>query len=215
MTAMVSTKRSLPSSSESSCKIARVYLSEFPDRMMSTEQQNDTNPCDFLAKLLKLSGVELDIIDSMTVEGFFEDYTEAEVNSYDNDILTAVRSEDIDRLREFHADGRPMKCANQFGESILHLACRRNFFDVAQFLIKEAKISVRIRDDYGRNILHDAAWACEPNFDLIELILEECPDLLFMKDRRGHTPVSYARRSHWAQWNKFFHKRAGALIPKA
>ena len=93
------------------------------------------------------------------------------------------------------------------------MACRRGFLNVVRFLIKEAKVSVRIRDDCGRTILHDAACTPEPNFRIIELILEECPDLLYMKDRRGYTPICYVRKSHWAAWNKFLKERAHLIIP--
>jgi hypothetical protein len=84
------------------------------------------------------------------------------------------------------------------------MACRRGFVKVASsFLIHEANVPVCVRDDYGRTILHDAAWTYEPNFELIELILKGCPDLLFMSDRTGHMAISYARKSHWGAWNKF------------
>jgi len=151
--------------------------------------------------------------DSLTIEGFFVDYTEDESKSYDTDILTAIRKQDMKKLRELHANGHPLKCSNRFGESILHMACRRGFLNVVRFLIKEAKVSVRIRDDCGRTILHDAVCTPEPNFKIIELILEECPDLLYMKDRRGYTPICYVRKSQRAVWNKFLKERAHLIIP--
>merc|ERR1712232_1078690 len=151
--------------------------------------------------------------ESVRLKGYFAEYTKQEIDAYDCDILSAVRKQDIDKLRYFHACGRPMKCSNRFGESILHGACRRGFLDVVTFLIKEAKVTVRLCDDYGRTILHDAAWVCEPNFELISLILKECPDLLYMKDVRGHTPLSYSRRSQWADWNTFLKENLNLLVP--
>ena len=147
------------------------------------------------------------------MQGFFSEYTEEEIEAYDAEVLTAIRTQDIDTLREFLKKGRPLKCSNRFRESLLHLACRRNFLDVVKFLIHEAHVPVRVCDDYGRTILHDAAWTCEPNFDLIELILKECPDLLYMSDRRGHTPILYARKSHWSAWNKFLKSHPELVLP--
>lgn len=194
---------------ETSYEVAPVYL---PDRMKQFDER-ETNPNERLKNIVKSKGVDVLVNDSLALDGFFSEYTEEEVNAYDSEILAAIRTQDMEKLREFHANKRPLKCSNKFGESILHLACRRGFLNVATFLIKEANVTVRVCDDYGRTILHDAAWASEPNFDLIELIITECPDLLYMKDRRGHTPISYARRSHWALWNSFLKERAHLVIP--
>mmetsp|Transcript_34283 Transcript_34283/g.39030 ORF Transcript_34283/g.39030 Transcript_34283/m.39030 type:complete len:225 (+) Transcript_34283:124-798(+) len=195
--------------SEPATKIRRLIL---PDQSKHFDHQK-TNPHEVLQKIFKSQGLNVITNDSLTLEGFFVDYTEEELNAYDKDILTAIRKQDIEKLREFHANGRPLKCSNRFGESILHMACRRGFLNVVQFLIKEAKVTVRIRDDCGRTILHDAAWTPEPNFEIIKIILEECPELLYMKDRRGHTPISYARQTHWAAWNKFLKESVHLIIP--
>jgi len=43
-------------------------------------------------------------------------------------------------------------------------------------------------------------WRKEPDFELIDLILNEEPDLLLIADNRGHLPLDYARREHWGLW---------------
>jgi hypothetical protein len=207
----VSRKRNRTVSIGPQQKIARIH-SALPDRMLEKDE-NDICPQDHVMKIIRSQGMEVEIRDSLSIEGFFSEYTEEEMAAYDADVLKAIRSQDIDTLRKFHASGRPLKCSNTFGESLLHMACRRGFFKVASFLIHEANVPVCVRDDYGRTILHDAAWTCEPNFELVELILKECPDLLFMRDRRGHTAISYARKSHWGAWNKFLKQNAQLVIP--
>eukprot|EP00548_Thalassiothrix_antarctica_P011988 CAMPEP_0194157004 /NCGR_PEP_ID=MMETSP0152-20130528/70375_1 /TAXON_ID=1049557 /ORGANISM="Thalassiothrix antarctica, Strain L6-D1" /LENGTH=217 /DNA_ID=CAMNT_0038865093 /DNA_START=45 /DNA_END=694 /DNA_ORIENTATION=+ len=198
-----------PQQAEPTFKVARLFS---PDRVKKTDDQ-ETNPDESLQNIMKSQGMDVVMNESLALEGFFAKYTEEEVNAYDAEILTVIRTQDMDKLREFHANGRPLKCSNRFGESLLHLACRRGFLNVVTFLIKEANVTVRICDDYGRTILHDAAWASEPNFGIIELILKECPDLLYMKDRRGYTPISYAQQRHWAAWNSFLKERAHLVIP--
>lgn len=185
-------------------KIANIN-SSLPARMLSsaTDNANDPSPHETVMELVRNKGIDVNVQDSLDMKGFFSEYTEEELVSYDTDVLVAIRTRDLQMLRELHNSGRPLKCSNNFGESLLHMACRRGFVEVATFLIHEAKVPVRLCDDFGRTILHDAAWNCEPNFELIQLILTECPDLLFMRDRRGHTPTAYARKSHWAAWNKF------------
>lgn len=199
-------------------KVARI-CSALPARlnMKTGEQQLSAgiSPQEYLTQVVTKYGMDATPRDSLQVQDFFVEYTPEQVEAYDANVLNAIRSQNIEKLREFHSNGRPLQCSNRFGESLLHLACRRGFVDVASFLILEANISVQVRDDYGRTILHDAAWACEPNFELIEMILTKCPDLLFMKDRRGHTPTSYARQSHWTAWKQFMSdKPAELLLPR-
>lgn len=182
---------------------------------MVKREENEVSPQDFLMQIAKEKDTDIQIKNALDMKGFFSEYSEEEIAAYDSVALNAIRTQNIEKLREFHQSGRPLKCSNNFGESLLHLACRRNFVDVVKFLIHEAKVPARIRDDYGRTILHDAAWTCEPNFELIELILHECPDLLFIRDRRGHLPIAYARKSHWGVWNKFLRERKDLVVPSA
>jgi ankyrin repeat protein len=156
---------------------------------------------------LKSNGLVVKIESSLAFKGFFSEHTEEEVNTYNHDALGAIRSQNIETLREFHQSGRPLKCSNSFGESLLHMACRRGFVDVASFLIKKAGVTVRVRDDYGNTHLRDVCWTCEPNFDLFELIMTVCPDLIFMSDRHGNWPLEYARREHWGAYVKLLSER--------
>jgi hypothetical protein len=193
-------------------KRIRTILSSLPHRLQASDDENDTqtgetSPQEYLMEILKSKGSVITISSSLEVEGFFAAPTEEEISAYGHDVLAAVRTRDIKKLREYHRNGRPLKCSNKFGESLLHLACRRGFVDVVTFLIKEAGVTVRVIDDYGRTPLHDVCWTCEPNFELFELIMTACTDLLFMKDRRGHTPLDYARREHWGAYVKFLDER--------
>jgi hypothetical protein len=37
--------------------------------------------------------------------------------------------------------------------------------------------------------------------------------LLFVKDKRGHSPLAYARRTHCGQWNKYVNSLSDTLEP--
>lgn len=124
-------------------------------------------------------------------------------SGYDFEVIAAIRNQDIATLRAIHRSGRSLQCANRFGESLLHMACRRGFDEVVDFLIHEAGVSVRIRDDYGRTPLHDACWTATPNFKLVEMLILESPELLWIRDKRNDAPLHYARREHWQEWNNF------------
>jgi len=70
----------------------------------------------------------------------------------------AARSEDLQALKTLHEQGKSLQCSNRFGESIIHIICRRGRDDILKFLVSEAGVTLRLRDDLGRTPLHDAAW---------------------------------------------------------
>jgi len=215
-TNMIANKRTLETSSSSAPPAKRIchIVSSLPERLIVNNDENDTretvkesSPQEYMMDTLKSLGSTVEIASSLQVHGFFSPPTEDEISAYSHDVIAAIRTRDIKQLREFHENGRPMKCSNQYGESLLHLACRRGFVDVVSFLVKEANVTVQVIDDYGRTPLHDACWTTEPNFELLELLVKECPSLLFMKDRRGNTPLEYARREHWQAYVHFLSQR--------
>ena len=142
--------------------------------------------------------------------------TPEQIEAYSNDALSAVRTSDVDSLRQLHLAGHSLECCNRFGESLLHVACRRSSAEIVSFLLNEAKVSPRIRDDYGRTPLHDACWRGNPEYEIVELLLSVEPRLAFVKDVRGHKPFQYARREHWSGWRKFIdQKRELILLPRS
>ena len=64
--------------------------------------------------------------------------------------------------------------------------------------------NVQVVDSCGRLPLHNACWASEPSFDIIEMILDEDPRMLFITDSRGGTPLSYVPREKWTLFTRFF-----------
>ncbi|KAL7490774.1 hypothetical protein ACHAWT_000307 [Skeletonema menzelii] len=142
--------------------------------------------------------------------------TPEQIEAYSNDALSAVRTSDVNSLRRLHSEGHSLECCNRFGESLLHVACRRSNAEIVSFLLNEAKVSPCIRDDYGRTPLHDACWRGNPEYEIVELLLSVEPRLAFVKDVRGHKPFQYARREHWSGWRKFIdQKRELILLPRS
>ena len=127
------------------------------------------------------------------------------------------------------------RCCNKFGESLMHLACRRGRTDMVQFLIEElnatdndttttnednnngtslaattrarARQVLSIRDDYNKTPFHDACWTTTPNFELIDLLLKYVPEQLLMKDVRNKTPFDYVQQRDYAAWLRFIWER--------
>jgi ankyrin repeat protein len=126
-----------------------------------------------------------------------------EAYGHSTDAVIAVRACDVEALRELLANGKQLEVCNKFGESLLHMACRRSNAHVVSFLLNEANVSPRIKDDYGRTPLHDACWRGNPEYEIVELLLQAEPRLAFVQDVRGHQPFQYARREHWDAWKEF------------
>lgn len=189
-------------------KKVRCIMSELPDRMRTEPLDQECPPDDTVRRLNPRA--KLHSYDSLS--SFFLPPTPQEIAAYDQTVLTAVRTQDFDTLRGFYAQGRPLKCSNKFGESLLHLACRKGMVEMTRFLVLEGGVPLQVCDDFGRTPLHDACWAPEPNFKLIDSILQLCPDLLYVRDRRGSTPLQYVRRSQWKHWNAYFRSKGAAFL---
>jgi hypothetical protein len=193
-------------------KVARV-MSALPARLQKQQPDTSCDPQQCLESILTSKGIQNTVHPYASLTGFFEEAKDEEIKAYGLDVLKAIREGDIEQLRAFHNEGRPLKCSNRFGESLLHLACRKGLLSVVDFLINEIGVPLNVVDDMGRNPLHDAFWAIEPNLELVDVLVTQCPDLLLVSDKRGHTPFSYARREHWSKWVTYLKERSNLLAP--
>ena len=135
-----------------------------------------------------------------------------DIAAFDLETVQAIRSNDLDQLRQLYCNGKSMNACNQFGESLLHMACRRGYSKIVDFLLREVKVRTDRCDDFGRNPFHDALWTPNPNFDVVDLLIEFAdPTLLLSEDVRGNTPFAYARRDHNERWIEFLEKRRDKL----
>ena len=173
----------------------------------SPEALSHINPLNFVLSCFKAYNVDSTLEYSLSKENYFPQVTESNFTAYQSDAIQAIRNKDIVKLRQIKKSGRSLQGCNRFGESLLHIACRRGSADMLAFLINDGECSLRVIDDYGRTPLHDACWQSEPNFDLIEIILDAEPDLLLLKDKRGHVALEYVRREHWGVWVKYLSYR--------
>lgn len=138
-----------------------------------------------------------------------------DMDSYDMEVCRAVRSCNLEKVRELHQAGHSLDACNKFGESLIHMACRRGDVRIVRYLIEEAKVRVDVRDDFGRNILHDATWTSSCNLEVVDVLLKVVPpEYWIMEDQRGHTPFEYARREHWGPWLKYLRKNEGLIVRK-
>ena len=116
-----------------------------------------------------------------------------------------------------------MRASNRFGETLLHVACRRGRTSMVRFFLssdaeeegnvnstlsasksKIPRVEARVRDDLGRTPMHDLCWSsANPDHGSMALLVRAAPELLLAKDARGFSPFDYARREHWPSWLAF------------
>ena len=126
-----------------------------------------------------------------------------QIASHGVKVIEAVRKSDLYTIRTFLNNGLSPNPCNKFGESIIHMICRRGDYELLK-LFMEFGCNLQICDDFGRTPLHDACWTSVPNFDIIELILEYDRRLMNILDCRGSSPLNYVKRDHWSLWIAFF-----------
>jgi ankyrin repeat protein len=180
----------------------------------STSRFAGTSPNDYFQQIVKAANLSFQTHPSLSLHDFFLEITPEHIDGYQTDLIAAIRNDDIHALRELYESGRTLQACNKFGESVVHIACRRGSTEIVRFLLEVAGVSVRLRDDYGRTPLHDALWTQKPEFDCVEIILRACPDLLLVTDKRGFTPLSYVRRDHWVAWCAFLESHQDLVLPK-
>ena len=193
-----------------------VILGKSSSSSISNNQQDATkeliSPTDTVRNILH-SCSPSSSTETSDYANFFTKPTEEQIAAYDAQKTIAVRNGDMATLRSLLEAGENFNCCNKFGESLIHMACRRAHIDVVRFLLQEAKVSLNARDDYGRTPLHDCCWRPSSNYELMELLLSEVdPRILLVKDVRGHAPFDYSRKDQWEGWNEFLESRKELLL---
>jgi len=197
----ISCKRSVESCNEPPSKKGRLDKTvddktEEGDRVIEEALRGNISPNEYLKVITSSLGLNFKSSISMP-SSFFLEITPDSISSYTNEVVRAINDSDIKTLKQHN-----LQCCNRFGESGLHLACRRGLLSVVNFMISD-NVCVRRRDDSGRTPLHDACWNAIPNFQIMELLINKDPALLFLADKRGFTPLQYARKEHWSLWRQF------------
>lgn len=163
-------------------------------------------PDKFLYRILSSRGYSTEAIEAMSFPKC-QRPTMKQISDYDSELVGAVRLSDLTKLKALSEGGKCMTACNKFGESIVHMACRRADFDIVDYLLNIID-EVWVVDDFGRTPLHDACWRPEPRFDIVTCLLDRDLNLIRSTDVRGANPLNYVREEHWVQWCAYlFHQK--------
>ena len=191
-------------------------------KLSSTKVSTDTaapsnsgvsSPVDLVVAAFLEHGIDVKK-DPSALQLHFPKPTQEMIEAYQMEIVKAARAGSLPELKRLHAEGNSLNCCNRFGESLLHMVCRRGDVEIVRFLVEEAHVPMLQRDDYGRTPLHDACWTSKPRFELVKYLAGKLPELLCVKDVRGHMPLDYVRKEHWGVWCKFLVDNKDLLRPK-
>jgi len=172
-------------------------------------------------------------------ENFFFQPTEYHFRSYNKNVISAVQSQNLHQMRQIlsaqtmnkdiplsssstssqhqtniDVNNRVFDCCNRFGEGILHMACRKGLYNSVEFLLHEAKVTLRCKDDFGRTPMHDAFWSSQPLLEIVQLLVKHDPDLLLISDSRGSSPLAYAPKDQWPVWCEFLQNNRDLIMPR-
>ena len=172
-----------------------------------------------------LHGVSPATFASKTWEPYFTGVTEERRKAHRVCVSRAIRSNNVETLRQLHNEYQqegegdststaPLDGCNSHGESMMHLACRLGNAQVVKFLIEEAGVSVKVRDDQGKTPLHDVCWSNKPNFDLVRYIVNHSPELLFIADYRDFSALHYIPTGCWQEWCDWIEANASWILEK-
>lgn len=174
------------------------------------------NPVEFLKELFSRNEVTKAWMEQQrqrNQEYAFSKPTPEELANYDLKVVKAVRERDLVQVKRMLQEGHKFDACNRFGESLIHMACRRGDLKMVAFLLDDAHVDPNVCDDFGRRPLHDALWTSQPSLDVVGYLLNKVPPSMFMaEDVRGHTPFHYARREHWPIWVAFLKKNENFLL---
>lgn len=195
------------SSSLSSCSATKFAFMMLPRRSVSPLSAiayiSPTKCLDIALKNKKIKSR----IDPFSIEQamYFEPFEEGEI---DMDLLKALRSGDLEKLRSMWEDKEKkydLEGRNQFGENLVHMACRISNLklEVLKFLGEEVEVPVNVRDKHGRSPLHNACMSAIPNFDNVEYIMKKAPELAVFEDDKNKLPFDLIPHRCFERWTRF------------
>jgi hypothetical protein len=183
---------------------------ESPAQHKSAEA-NIPRPKDTLVTILKEQGLSVKYHRYSDLPDYF---VHCCVTSHSYELMNAVRRNDLATIQREHLAGTNLQCANKFQESLVHAVARRGLPDMLTYLHGVAGVSLRVCCDGGRTVLHDACWTGHPEFSSIGIILQDSPDLLYITDKRGFTPLDYIPKEAHEAWNAWLAQNKHLLSPR-
>lgn len=172
---------------------------------------SEMNAETFLINLLRHRGYDVKLNPAMS-STYSRPILQSETDLYSKELLRAISVNNFPKLVDIYQKRKHLLASNRYGESTLHLAAQKSNHRVVRFILETEENPI-IMDDYGRSPLTDAMWAVSPSFVVIEQLVTKYPDLLFLTDVRGHTPLNYLQPEHVFRVCLFLYSKRNVFWP--
>lgn len=177
----------------------------------------EQTPQEFLDALLLSRGYPITHYKTLDT-AYYNKPTPLQQASYSRHIIDLIKAQNVIKFQQIMMCGISSNPCNTFGESSLHMVCRRGDAVLLQVLLsEEVGTDLHVADDYGRTPLHDACWASSFAQEVVQLILmqniNENRHMFYMEDARGALPLSYAQKSQYIQWKQFLEDHKDQFWP--
>lgn len=127
------------------------------------------------------------------------------------EIQIAIESKDLERLRNLWKSGISMNSCNDIGETVAHLVCGQGSLEQLAFLVTEAQVSLRVRDNTKATVLHKIAWSSQFDPAMVMIVLNASPELLWAPDWRGLIPLEYLTAKSMGAWCNLLQEKKQAI----
>ena len=198
-------------SSGSSAAMSDFAFITLPQRSVAPINTVPTlSPCTYLTVSLKNKRIK-SRIDSFNLEQalYFEPYEESAI---DLDLLKALKGGNLESLKALKNDKEKkfdFEARNQFGENLIHMACRISTLklEVLEYLVEDVKVPINVRDRFGRTPLHNACMAAIPNFNNVEYLMKNAPKLFVFEDDKNKLPFDLIPHRCFERWTRFLSQK--------
>jgi ankyrin repeat protein len=173
----------------------------------------EITPQTCLNTILESRGYSVTAFRSLDSAYYNETPSSTQLASYGGYLLYVLRAGDTPSLRSLMEAGLDPNACNQDCEYLVHHAGRWGQLDCLRTLL-DCGAELQVADSYGRTPLHNACFAENPCFALVELMLKVDIHLLFMADARGKLPLSYVPKDRQKHWIQFFMSKKEQFWPQ-
>jgi len=175
---------------------------------------NLVKPRDHFLKILRNENAVAPMVKYDQLDDFLLPVTDQDKAAFDMALVGAVRDQDLVKVKELQAQGHPLQARSHTGESLLNVCARRGTPEMLRYMLRQEGVSARTCCDYGRTPLHDAAWSADAkSLEMMKILIQECPDMLLILDKRGYMPLDYIPKERWPHCCSFLDKHKDMIMP--
>jgi hypothetical protein len=140
--------------------------------------------------------------------------------SYGGYLLDIVSNRDGKALDSLLSYGISQNPSTEYGDSLVHLLCRRGDARLLDIVLDSNKRSycrrspLQVANYMGRTPLHETCCAPRTSFVIVDKILKDDPRLLFMADIHGNLPLDYVCKEQWAESIEYINAKMDEYWPQ-